>query len=81
MSINRLLGGENIKPSNAAQARALIGKQLQWLTEWEIDKSGRGYFFPKTGSIIAVHRREVEIENGNFISISSFVEMKEISHD
>ena len=81
MSINRLLGGENIKPNTASSARALIGKRVEYLRERDIDKSGRGYYFPRIGRIVYVYRREVEMEGGNVFSINEFVEMRELGDD
>lgn len=73
----RLLSGKNIAPSTSAEAKALIGKEVVWICERDIDKSGRGYFFPKRGKIVAVLRREIAIDDpSNFvIDLASLVEM------
>lgn len=61
----KYLEGKNIAPKTAAQARALIGKRVQWLQDRDIDKSGRGYYFPQSGTIAAVHGRNVAVGDPN----------------
>jgi hypothetical protein len=41
------LEGQNIKPRTAKEAKALIGKEVIYLQTGDIDRSGRGYFFPR----------------------------------
>jgi hypothetical protein len=38
-------------PKNAAEANALIGKRVKYLQEQDIDRSGRGMFFPRYGTV------------------------------
>ena len=45
------LEGKNIKPYNNKQAKELIGKRVQFVRNCDIDKSGRGYFFPRDNVI------------------------------
>ena len=73
----RYLQGENIKPTTTAQALALIGKRVQYLRNSDIYRSGRGYFFPRYGTIAAVRRKEIAIDEPlNFtVDMSSLVEM------
>ena len=70
-------GEINIRPRTAEEARALIGKRVKYLQERDIDKSGRGYFSPQYGTIAAVARKEIAIDDRlNFvISLSNLVEM------
>jgi hypothetical protein len=83
MPENLRLGGENIKPKTAKEARALIGKTVKYLQKSDIDKSGRGYFFPQVGTIAGVLRKEIAMDSpSNFIvSISNLVEMKLIDDE
>lgn len=78
MSNCKYLTGENIAPRTSAEAKALIGKKVEYLQNRDIDKSGRGYFFPQTGVVRAVIRREIAIDDPtNFtISLSDLVEMR-----
>lgn len=51
----------------SALAKGLIGQRIKYLTDSNIDKTGRGYFFPQQGTISAVIRREIAIdEPSNF---------------
>ena len=77
MSECRLLTGENIAPRCAKDAKALIGRQVKYLRETDIDKSGRGYFFPRIGNISDSFGRYIEI-NGDFILMSNIREMAAI---
>lgn len=56
------LEGENIRPKLSSEAKALIGKKITWLSEQDIDKSGRGYFFPKYGTIVDVKGKNIAID-------------------
>lgn len=40
---------------------SLVGKHVQYLREVDIDKSGRGYFFPRAGIVAGFSKRGVEI--------------------
>ncbi|MFF2532457.1 hypothetical protein ACFVS2_26680 [Brevibacillus sp. NPDC058079] len=71
------LNGENIKPANNAEAKKLIGKRVQYLRSTDIDRSGRGYIFPRTGTIVEVVRRNIDID-GNMVHLSDIVEMVEL---
>jgi hypothetical protein len=52
------LEGEQLQ-KRAAALRRHIGKRVQYLRECDIDKSGRGYFFPRLGRITKVHGRNI----------------------
>lgn len=71
------LEGLNIKPHNNKTAKSLIGKRVKYLHEIDIDNSGRGYFFPKYGTVEEVKGREMCID-GSWVSISEVREMVEI---
>lgn len=76
-----LLEGVNIAPKSSADAKKLIGKHVRFLRSSDIDKSGRGYFFPRTGTVTDVHGRYIFMENGSDIHLSELVEMVEIQVD
>lgn len=73
----RYLEGENIAPHTTKQARLLIGKQVAYLQEGDIDRSGRGLFFPRYGTIAEVYGKNIAIDTpGNFtIYLPDLVEM------
>lgn len=72
------LEGVNIKPYNTKDARALVGKHVQYVRESDIDKSGRGYFFTNSGTIKEVSNRQMCID-GSWLCISEIREMVETS--
>lgn len=69
------LTGVNVKPAGVAAARDLIGRRVVYLTTADIDNSGRGYFFPKHGTVTDAHMRHIEIDNDRFVRLNSVVEM------
>jgi ribosomal protein L35AE/L33A len=70
------LSGENIKPHTTREARALIGKSVTYLRESDIDHSGRGHYFPQKGTVVAVHGRNLAINDpNNFVAFSEIAEM------
>ena len=71
------LDGENIKPTTNAEAKKLIGKRVEYLRNCDIDRSGRGYIFPRTGTIVEVVGKNIDID-GNMIHLSNIVEMVEL---
>lgn len=73
--------GKNIAPRTASEAKKLIGKHVTFLRSQDIDKSGRGYFFPRSGVISEVHGRNIFLENGTDIQLSTLVEMVEVHAD
>lgn len=84
MAENKCLKGQNLVPRNVAEAKALIGKNVIYLRECDIDKSGRGYFFPKQGVVTGVHGRNIEFNgselkgSGDFVWMGDLVEVEEV---
>lgn len=71
-----LLEGSSVLPLTAKKARALIGKQVTYLRRCDIDRSGRGYFFPQSGEVFDQIGRNIAIGSpDNFIYFSSIAEM------
>lgn len=62
----KYLDGENIAPRTIAAARDLIGMRVAYLPERDIDKSGRGYYFPRNGIIDGAKGREIIIDGSYF---------------
>jgi len=69
------LDGKNIKPNNNKKAKVLIGKKVKYLCSIDIDKSGRGYFFPRINTIADVVGRQIIFENYDSIYIRDIKEM------
>ena len=74
----RYLEGENIAPRSNAEARALVGKKVEYLQGRDIDRSGRGYFFPRIGVVAAVRGRDIAMDDSsNFcVHLNNLVEMR-----
>ncbi len=56
--------------------KSLLGKRVQYLREVDIDKSGRGYYFPRTGTIEGYSHRGLELaidDPQNFIVVRSTI--------
>lgn len=71
----RYLTGEQI-PFRAIEARrSLVGKGITYLRHTDIDKTGRGYYFPRTAIVVAAHGRQMLLDNGNSISVSDLFEV------
>lgn len=52
-----------------------MGRRIVYLTERDIDKSGRGYFFPRTGKVEGTYHNNV-IVDGVYIPAKTFREIK-----
>lgn len=76
--LNRMLSGENARPHYTADARALIGRQVEFLRTRDIDRSGRGYFFPRTGRVEDVYRRHLSI-GGDWVAFAELVELRVVN--
>lgn len=72
------LDGKNIKPHNNKQAKELIGKKVQFVRNCDIDKSGRGYFFPRVNVIAAAVGRQIVFEDSDSVYFTEIVEMIEL---
>lgn len=80
MTTCRFLQGDNLAPSTAAKARALIGQRVTYLKTSDIDRSGRGYIFPRSGRVEGVTGRNLLID-GNYIALSALEELVLIPSD
>ena len=65
-------------PHIANEIRKLIGKKIKYLRNCDIDKSGRNYMFPRTGTITDVHGKNVEFDHVNWEYSPTIVEYEEI---
>lgn len=69
-----LLNGVQITDRSTKNMRSCIGSKVEYLRNADIDKSGRGYFFPRFGTIEEVLRKQISID-GEWMSISDIVEI------
>ena len=57
------LKGEVVK-IDTKNLRSVIGKKITYLRNVDVDKTGRGYFFPRQGTITNVFNRQIELNDG-----------------
>ena len=70
-----LLDGERVPFRTAAERKALIGKRIKYLRHCDIDRSGRGYFFPRVGIVIDAQGRQLIFDCGNSVAASDLAEV------
>lgn len=70
------LTGENIKPLTNKQAKLMIGKNVTYLQNRDIDRNRQAHF-PQHGTICAVHGRCIAINDSDDfrIHMADLVEM------
>lgn len=73
---NTYLDGSNARPNTTAEARALVGRRIEYLRECDIDHSGRGYYFPRVDTIMEVAGRNIRLEGGDWILWKELVEAR-----
>lgn len=71
----RYMHGESLPFKTKAEADKLIGKRVVYLRHYDIDKSGRGYIFPKRDKVIGTFGRNIEFEYAGFIHRTSIAEI------
>lgn len=71
---NPRLGGDDIRPVTAAGARKLIGKHVQYVRHYDIDRRSETYT-TRAGIIADARGRNIEI-SGDWITLSSLAEMR-----
>lgn len=69
----KYLEGEQIEINNK-NLKNYIGARIMYLRKADIDMTGRGYFFPRYGTVTEVHRNDVYVDDTPY-SINSFVEI------
>jgi len=67
--------GEISFPVYVSDVRKLIGKRIKYLRTHDIDRSGRGYIFPRYGTVEEVHGKNICID-GDWMGYSNFVVYK-----
>jgi hypothetical protein len=81
MTMDTLLEGPSLleQARDRTQRDSLVGRRVCWLSRSDLDRSGRGYYFPRYGTIAAITRFEIAIDEPmNFcVQISSLVELVE----
>lgn len=71
----RYLDGDQAPFKTIADRKKLVGKNVRYLRKGDIDRSGRGYFFPKSGYVVGAKGNNIEFECYNDVSKSDIVEI------
>lgn len=72
----RYLDGDAAPFRTAAQRKALVGKRIEYLRDCDIDRSGRGYFFPRIGIVESASGVALYLDNGSDLRRSDIVELR-----
>lgn len=70
----KYLDGHQLK-IDSPTLKKMIGAQVEYLLERNIDKSGRGYFSSNYGKITDIVRKQVDFGNGCYESFNSIREI------
>lgn len=76
--MGRYFEGETAPFYSIAQRRRLVGKTIRYLRDCDIDKSGRGYLFPKVGHVVEAYGVQLILEGGNSVVRGDLVEVQVI---
>ena len=73
------LEGEQINKDNL---KSLKGQKVIYLLDRDIDKTGRGYYFPRIGTITHINGRTIDFDDSQeFISLTKLRECVEYSDE
>ena len=72
---NLLTKGKPVPFKKLADRRALVGKRVIYLRDVDIDKTGRGYFFPRYDTVTAAYKYGIEMSNGTWITVGDLKEV------
>ena len=73
-----LLTGEPARFRTAADRRKLVGHAIRYLRHVDIDRSGRGLFFPRTAIVTEVSGKNMFLDNGGVLYASDVAEMVDL---
>lgn len=79
MSAGRYLDGPIVPFRTAADRKALVGKTIRYLRRSDIDRSGRGYFFPRVGKVVEAKGVRLVFDNWNSVERGDLVEVEVLS--
>lgn len=70
-----ILKGDQVPFRSAADRKALIGRDIDYLRECDIDKSGRGLAFPRFGTVADASGRFLIMDNGEALAAGDLREV------
>ena len=68
--------GETSPFKTAADRKKLIGQNIRYVRECDIDRSGRGFFFPRFDFVEGAKGRNIFLSNGSVLSAGDLVEVQ-----
>jgi hypothetical protein len=78
IDMNRYLDGPRVPFQTAADRKALVGKTIRYLRPCDIDRSGRGYFFPRVATVVEAKGVQLIFENGDSVARGDLAEVEVI---
>ena len=69
------LEGDLAPIRTAADRKKLVGKYIRYLRDCDIDKSGRGYFFPRFDGVLQASGRLLHLTNGDSLKAGDLREV------
>lgn len=74
----KYLEGQKLDLSSINKRKQLVGKFVSYLRKCDIDRTGRGLYFPRFGEIVSVSGKNIELDNGSWLYVSDIIEMVEV---
>jgi hypothetical protein len=72
----RYLEGEVVEFRTAADRRKLVGHAIRFVRSCDIDKSGRGYVFPRVAFIEGAKGSQLLFDNGDSVHVGDLREVQ-----
>jgi hypothetical protein len=69
------LEGNQVPFRTAQDRKNLVGKAIRYLRDCDIDKSGRGMFFPRVDVVTDAKGKQIFLENGNTVPAGDLIEV------
>lgn len=76
--MGRYFDGETAPFRTAADRKALVGKHIRYVRHCDIDKTGRGYFFPRIDTVVEATGTNLIFDNGSSVARGDLVEVQVI---
>lgn len=70
-----LTGTKLAKPYPNPTLRKLIGREVEYLENKDIDRSGRGHYWPQRGTITGVSGRNIELDSSKWVYKPDLVQL------
>lgn len=76
--MGRYFAGETAPFRTAADRKALVGKYIRYVRHCDIDKSGRGYIFPRMDTVVESVGINLFFDSGSSVARGDLVEVQVI---